>query len=229
MLASWQNILFCFHKLVATHLKNLPPSIKVGIYGFCGNRKAIHVMLSASSKLFTFNHLFLKNFQNTKYELRTHKMTSNGFPCIIPPPIHAVIEYLYSTITMGGQDNGGKYEFEFCRRPPLFQFHYELINGKYSPLQFEPNIINNENIFYITFNIWPIVCFKSLFILWQYLHQYNYACFVSCFSLQANNGRSWSRESLTHIESTLKAAEVFNMMNQTLDRHNKLTTQFKTS
>ena len=101
MLASWQNILFYFHKLVATHLKNLPPSIKVGIYGFCGNRKAIHVMLSASSKLFTFNHLFLKNFQNTKYELRTHKMTSNGFPCIIPPPIHAVIEYLFSTITMG--------------------------------------------------------------------------------------------------------------------------------
>ena len=75
----------------------------------------------------------------------------------------------------------------------------------------------------------PSSTLKSLFILWQYLHQYNYACFVSCFSLQANNGRSWSRESLTHIESTLKAAEVFNMMNQTLDRHNKLTTQFKTS
>ena len=25
MLASWQNILFCFHKLVATHLKNPAP------------------------------------------------------------------------------------------------------------------------------------------------------------------------------------------------------------
>ena len=58
----------------------------------------------------------------------------------------------------------------------------------------------------------PSSALKSIFILWQYLHHYNYDCFVSCFSLKANNGRSWSRESLTHIESTLKAAEVFNTM-----------------
>ena len=133
MLASWQNILFCFHKLDAIHLKTLPPSITVGISGSCENRKAIHVMLSASSKLFTFNHLFLKNFQNTKYELRTHKMTSNGFPCIIPPPIHAVIEYLFSTITMGRIMVENMNLTSVAARP-LFQFHYELINGKYSPL-----------------------------------------------------------------------------------------------
>ena len=58
----------------------------------------------------------------------------------------------------------------------------------------------------------PASALKPLFILWWYLHHYNHACFISRFSLQANNGRSWSRESLTHIESTLKAAEVCNTM-----------------
>ena len=134
MLASWQNILFCFHKLLATHLKTFPPSIKVGISVSCENRKAIHVMLSARRASYIQP---LVSQKLSEYRIRITntqmKMTRNKFPFIISP-IHAVIEAQFSTITMGGQDNGGKYEFEFCSRPPLFQFHYDLINGKYSPM-----------------------------------------------------------------------------------------------
>ena len=117
MLASWQNILFCFHKLVATHLKNPAPFHHSQDLWFLwktqsnprdalGEQQAFYIQPLVPQKLSEYR-IRITNTQNDKQRISTYN-----------PPSH-LYRYRVSIFNdYNGQNNGRNYEFEFCRRPP---------------------------------------------------------------------------------------------------------------
>ena len=115
------------------------------------------------------------------------------------------------------------FRFSFVGSAP-FRFHCELINGEIFRQTIPSLKIIISSCLCLWYHVWidkltvyywntmiistltAINCHLYIIeIPWSYWHQLPW---LPSPCSQVTNGRSWSRESLTHIENTLKAAEV---------------------